>query len=210
VRAPAPYELARTLAFGFMGGAALAVMAWALYGPVRYAVIGGVLSAFTFAAARYVSQPNDPLKVVTPGGLLRADRAAAFYSWPAGAIPGALTGFYLGYSFQAGHRPAFDSLTILRYQPLALALIGAAAGSVLSAAGLGLMATGWSSSGRFLSARIWLALRGSLPFEIMRFLQDAYKHGVLRQVNGYYEFRHQILQHYLAEPSPDASADPRS
>jgi hypothetical protein len=72
------------------------------------------------------------------------------------------------------------------------------------------MANGWSASGRFLSARIWLALRGSLPFDIMGFLQDAYKHGVLRQFNGYYEFRHQILQRYLAEPSPDASADPRS
>jgi hypothetical protein len=210
VRIPAPYELARTLAFGFMGGAALAAMAWVLYGPGRYVVIGGVLSAFTFAVARYVSQPNDPLKVVTPGGLLRADRAATLYALPAGAIPGALTGFYLGYSFRAGHRPAFDSLTILRYQPFVLGLIGAAAGCVLSAAGLGLMANGWSSSGRFLSARIWLALRGSLPFEIMRFLQDAYKRGVLRQVNGYYEFRHRILQRYLAEPSPDTAADPRS
>lgn len=208
VRVPAPYELARALAFGFMGGAALAVMTLILYGPVRYTVIGGVLSGLTFAVGRYVSQPNDPLKVVTPASLLRADRAAALYALPAGAIPGALTGFFLGYSFRAGHRPAFDSLAILRYQPVALALIGAAGGCVLSAAGLWLMANGWSASGRFLSARIWLALRGSLPFDIMGFLQDAYKHGVLRQFNGYYEFRHRILQRYLAEPSPDASADP--
>jgi len=210
VRVPAPYELARALAFGFMGGAALAVMTWALYGSVRYTVIGGVLSGLTFAVGRYVSQPNDPLKVVTPDSLLRADRAAALYALPAGAIPGALTGFFLGYSFHAGHRSAFDSVAILRYPPVVLALIGAAGGCVLSAAGLWLMANGWSASGRFMSARIWLALRGSLPFDIMGFLQDAYKHGVLRQFNGYYEFRHQILQRYLAEPSPDASAGPRS
>jgi hypothetical protein len=210
VRVPAPYELARTLAFGLMGAAALVVMTWVLYGSVRYMVIGGVLSGFTFAVARYLSQPNDPLKVVTPGSLLHADRAATLYALPAGAIPGALTGFFLGYSFPAGHRPTFDSLAILHYRPVVLALIGAAAGCVLSAAGLGLMANGWSASGRFLSARIWLALRGWLPFDIMGFLQDAYKRGVLRQVNGYYEFRHRILQRYLAEPSPDAAARPRS
>jgi hypothetical protein len=37
----------------------------------------------------------------------------------------------------------------------------------------------------------------------MSFLNDAYKRGILRQVNGYYEFRHQILQRYLNDPDPE-------
>jgi hypothetical protein len=206
VRVPAPYELARTIGFGLMGAAALVVIVWFLYGPVRYMVIGGVLSGLTFAAARYISQPNDPLKVLTPASLLRADRTAVLYASLVGAIPGALTGAYLGFSFRAGHRPGFDSLGILRHPSFVLALLGAVGGCLLSAIGLGLMATGSSSWGRFVWTRLWLAERGSTPLKLMSFLQDAHRRGVLRQANGYYEFRHQILQRYLAGPNPELSA----
>jgi len=106
----------------------------------------------------------------------------------------------------AAHIPpgALDNLPILTYPPLVLALFGAIAGCVLSAAGLGLMATGASASGKFVMTRVWFAARGSAPLKLMEFLQDAYKRGVLRQINGYYEFRHRILERYLAEPVPDA------
>lgn len=197
VRAPAPRELARTLGFGFMGAAALATMTWALYGPAQYTVIGAVLSGITFAIARYISQPNDPLKVVTPMSLLLADRAAVAYSWLVGAVPGALTGCYLGYSFHTGHRASLGTLAILRYPPPVLALLGAAGGCVLSGAGLGLMALGSSAWGRFIWTRLFLAARGLTPPRLMVFLQDACRRGVLRQVNGYYEFRHQMLARYL-------------
>lgn len=70
---PMPFELARTVGFGLIGGAALAVIALFLYSSVPDIVLGSVLSGLTFALARYLSQPNDPLKVVTPGSLLRAD-----------------------------------------------------------------------------------------------------------------------------------------
>lgn len=53
--------------------------------------------------------------------------------------------------------------------------------------------------GRFLSARAWLALRGRLPWRLLAFVEDARERGVLRQVNGYYEFRHRLLQRHLAE-----------
>jgi hypothetical protein len=205
LRLPTPYELARTVGFGLMGAAALAVIVLFLYSSVRYVVIGGVLSGLTFAAARYVSQPNDPLKVVDPVSLLRADRDTVLYAWLVGAIPGALTGAYLGSSFHAGHRPAFDSLRILSYPSPVLALLGAIGGCVLSGAGLGLMATGSAAWSNFILTRLWLAFSGSTPLRLMAFLQDAYRRGILRQVNGYYEFRHQTLQRYLAEPSPDAS-----
>ena len=208
VGVPAPNELARVLGFGVTGGAALATMAWFLYTTVGYTVIGGVLTGLTFAVARYVSQPNDPLKVVTPLSMLRADRMAVLISGLTGAIAGALIGFYFGLAFRAGHRPSYDTLAILRQPTVVLGLLGAAGGAVLSSAGLGLMAVGSSSWGRFAWTRLWLAARGSLPLRLMRFLQDAYDRGILRQANGYYEFRHSTLQRYLAEPSPDASAGP--
>jgi hypothetical protein len=197
VRVPPPRELSRTLGFGFMGAAALAVITWALYGPAQYTVIGAVLSGITFAVARYISQPNDPLKVITPVSLMLADRAAVMYAWLVGAVPGALTGFYLGYSFHDGHRTSLGTLGILQYPPPVLGLLGAAGGCVLSGAGLGLMAMGSSAWGRFLWTRIFLAMNGSAPLRLMAFLQDACRRGVLRQVNGYYEFRHQMLLRHL-------------
>jgi hypothetical protein len=205
IRVPSPNELARVLGFGIMGGAALATMAWFLYGPLRYAVIGGVLSGFTFAVARYVSQPNDPLKVLTPLSMLRADRAAVLITWLTGAIAGAVTGFYLGYSFRDGHRRDFDTLALLRHPPLVLALIGTIGGFVLSSAGLGLMASGASSWARLMLTRIWLATQSVMPFKLMRFLEGAYACGILRQVNGFYEFRHRSFQVYFTEPDRDVS-----
>jgi hypothetical protein len=47
------------------------------------------------------------------------------------------------------------------------------------------------------------AWRGEAPLRLMWFLDDAYRRQVLRQANGYYEFRHRSLQRYLAEPSPE-------
>jgi hypothetical protein len=45
----------------------------------------------------------------------------------------------------------------------------------------------------------WLALRGRLPWRLMRFLADAHVHrGVLRQAGAFYQFRHAELQRHLA------------
>ncbi|MBP2339578.1 MFS family permease [Saccharothrix coeruleofusca] len=50
----------------------------------------------------------------------------------------------------------------------------------------------------FTVARIWLALRGKLPWELMVFLDDARKLGVLRQAGACYQFRHALVQDRLA------------
>ncbi|GAA3460880.1 NACHT domain-containing protein [Saccharothrix longispora] len=47
-------------------------------------------------------------------------------------------------------------------------------------------------------ARIWLALRGRLPWELTVFLDDARKLGVLRQAGAAYQFRHALVQDRLA------------
>jgi len=53
----------------------------------------------------------------------------------------------------------------------------------------------WPSYG---IARIWLALRRRLPWQLMGFLADAHRRGVLRQAGAVYQFRHIELQHRLA------------
>jgi hypothetical protein len=200
-------ELARTLGFGLMGAAPLAVMTWFLYRPPRYTIIGAVLSGLTFAVARYLSQPNDPVRQVTPESLLAADRATVLYATFAGAFAGFLTGGYLGLVFREGHRASLGSLAILRYQSPLLLLLGAVGGAILSGAGLGLMTGGSSAWGLFLTTRLWLALRGRTPLRLMAFLSRACECGVLRRVSGYYEFRHQLLQDYLTELPPEPAAD---
>lgn len=54
----------------------------------------------------------------------------------------------------------------------------------------------------FTVARIWLAARGRLPWELMVFLEDARKLGVLRQAGAAYQFRHALVQDRLAGDRP--------
>ncbi|WP_197288779.1 NACHT domain-containing NTPase [Nocardia sp. NRRL S-836] len=51
----------------------------------------------------------------------------------------------------------------------------------------------------FTVARIWLALRGKLPWELMVFFEDARKLGVLCRAGACYQFRHGLVQDRLAE-----------
>lgn len=201
-RVPTRRELARVLGFGAVGAAALAVISGALSGQVQYIVSGSLITGMTFAAARYLGQPNDPLRKVTPHSLLAADRLTVGVSWLTAAIVGALTGLYLGFEFRSAHRAQYDALAIARHSSWQLALIGAAFGALLTSTGVGLMSSGSSAWARFVWTRIWLAFSGSLPLGLMRFLSDADKRDVLRQVSGYYEFRHQALRRYLADPPP--------
>jgi hypothetical protein len=202
VTLPTPHVLARLFGFGLVGAATTAVIVVFLYKSAGYVVIGAALSALTFAVARYVSQPSDPLEVVTPDSLLRADRATVVHAFFVGAVPGALTGAYLGLAFRAGHRASLGSLAILHYSHAMQALLGAVGGCVLSGIGLGLLVMGSSAWGALIWTRIWLAAHGLAPLRLMSFLDDAYRRGILRQVSGYYEFRHRIMQDYLGEPGP--------
>lgn len=201
VRAPTRRELARVLGFGATGAAALAVIGYFLYGSVADVISGSLTSGMTFAAARYLSQSNDPLRRVTPDSMLRADRLAVLVTALTGAVAGALVGWYLGFAFAAGHRAEYQpSGPILRHPSWQLELLGAASGSLLTAVGIGLMAMGSSSWARFIWTRAWLAVSGETPLFLMRFLRDAHQRDVLRQVSGYYQFRHLALRRYLADP----------
>ncbi len=58
--------------------------------------------------------------------------------------------------------------------------------------GIGLQ---WMS---FAIARAWLAARRQLPLRLLRFLEDAYARGVLRQAGAVYQFRHARVREHLA------------
>ena len=85
-------------------------------------------------------------------------------------------------------------------------LTGSAAGLVgwLSGGLLGGIATGvvlTTATGSwlaFVKARVWLAMRRRLPQDLMLFLQDAHRRGVLRQTGAVYQFRHARVQQHLA------------
>lgn len=53
----------------------------------------------------------------------------------------------------------------------------------------------------FVAASLWLGTRRRLPLRLMRFLEDAYRLGLLRVVGPVYQFRHAALQDHLAPPS---------
>lgn len=81
----------------------------------------------------------------------------------------------------------------LRYDVTTAVLAAVVGGSFL---GFGFtLGTAWAW---FHGVRIWLALRGDLPWNLMAFLDDAHRRGILRQAGAVYEFRHGRLQEFLA------------
>jgi hypothetical protein len=55
--------------------------------------------------------------------------------------------------------------------------------------------TAWPT---YVLTRIWLRFRRMLPWDLIDFLEDAHRRGVLRQVGAVYQFRHIELQHQVA------------
>jgi DNA-binding SARP family transcriptional activator len=52
--------------------------------------------------------------------------------------------------------------------------------------------------GRYTLTRLWLGARRQLPLDLMHFLDDAHRRGVLRRAGAVYQFRHALLQDRLA------------
>ncbi len=64
-----------------------------------------------------------------------------------------------------------------------------------------------ATSPSFLIVRVWLSLRGELPWRFMAFLTDAHmQRGVLRENGAVYEFRHLEIARYLARAGAKEAA----
>ncbi len=119
----------------------------------------------------------------------------------AGGFAGALLGrFAFGYVGSLAYGLAFAAVGGLVFPRAGALTVGFMAGAMFGfAAGLTvLLSRAW---GAFVLSRIWLALLRKVPLRLMRFLDDAHRRGVLRQVGGVYQFRHARLQDRLANGS---------
>ncbi|HXL19229.1 MAG TPA: hypothetical protein VN961_17075, partial [Streptosporangiaceae bacterium] len=115
----------------------------------------------------------------------------------AGGFAGALLGrFAFGYIGSLAYGLAAAAVGGLVFPRAGTLTAGFMAGAMFGlAAGLTVvLSRAW---GAFVLSRSWLALRGQLPPRLMRFLDDAHRRGVLRQVGGVYQFRHARLQDRL-------------
>ena len=68
-----------------------------------------------------------------------------------------------------------------------------------------------SHSAAYLVAAAWFGATRQLPFSPMRFLDDAWRRGVLRRNGWRYQFRHRLLLDALGgttPPRPDAASGP--
>lgn len=117
----------------------------------------------------------------------------------AAGIAGALLGrFAFGRTGGVAYGLATFAMGGMIFPPADSISGGFLAGAVFGiAAGLSIfLCRAWGS---FILARIWFAARGKLPLRLMRFLDDAHRRSVLRQVGGVYQFRHARLQDNLAK-----------
>jgi hypothetical protein len=123
-----------------------------------------------------------------PFGLLPTLAGAA-----AGAMAGRAAGGYLAIFTYALAGAAIAGPVFPGTSRLCAAVLGALFGCATGLAALPV--TPW---GAYLLSRNWLALRGRLPWRLMRFLADGHRRGVLRQSGAVYQFRHASLQDRLA------------
>ncbi|BBC31686.1 hypothetical protein SGFS_029800 [Streptomyces graminofaciens] len=146
-----------------------------------------------------LTNPADTRVVPGPRTVLRDDRKAAL---TAGGL-----WFFQGHSRAWAQLAALGAMIVvgmvwwaragrLRGYPAAptdvLLFIG---GCVVAVILYGWGTTAWV---RYTQARVWLALRGRLPWRLQGFLEDAHRRGVLRQSGGVYQFRHLELRDRLA------------
>lgn len=87
--------------------------------------------------------------------------------------------------------------------PHARTLLGGLLAGTVFGIGIGLTIFLSRAWGSFVLTRAWLAMCGKTPLRLMRFLADAHRRAVLRQVGAVYQFRHARLQDNLANRLED-------
>jgi hypothetical protein len=142
---------------------------------LAFGVVVGLALVFAlvlaFGLAGGIAAPTREIDLVNPRSVLRADRTLT-------------TATMLAFGCVGG---------------LACGLAGGPAGALAFGLTFGLVGgLAKSAAGAYLLASCWLAASGRLPWSPMRFLDDAYDRGVLRQVGAVYQFRHTHLQDHLA------------
>ena len=179
------------LGFGAGHGVLSGAVAGAIFGAVAGAWAGALVGVLTWiyagirlAYAEQLLAPLDLSSAASPLAVFARDRRA-------GVAFGVLAGVYTGifYGVLIGARTEV--------------LFGVTTGIVSGALAIGATCTSLAAWPSYEIARILLTLRRRLPWQLMSFLADARKRGVLRQVGAVYQFRHIELQHRLANRDVD-------
>ncbi|WP_308258191.1 NACHT domain-containing protein [Saccharothrix obliqua] len=157
-------------------GTAVGLVFGALYGLAAGLVVGlglavAVALRFALGSSAELSRPT------SPKWTMARDRIAV---WTGSLVPGVVFGAAAGLVF-GPNRTGMVGL-------------GLACGLMVGFALSALHLRWWW----FTVARVWLALRGKLPWELTVFLEDARRLGVLRQAGASYQFRHVLVQERLA------------
>lgn len=145
----------------------------AVFGSGVGLVIGGIM-----AIVVGLQRSTTGVRATTPQSALRDDGLALLsYSVSAGAVIGLIMALATGW-----WSSRFSVMMSLNS-----ALVAA------SMAAFGRPASGW-----YTLAHLALAVRGKLPWRLMRFCADAHELGILRQSGPVYQFRHAMLRDRLA------------
>lgn len=194
------YELTSRLGFGLLDwllfGITQPVLPQLLSGLINTAVWVVVVGTGAGIAAGLMGRyevPVDLRSAANPVDLLHANRATALAQV---ALFGPAFGLILvagGWLIIQLVRLAHGPLTPLG---VVTALDWAMAGPLAGGAGYILALTAWGNW--VVLARLWLPLTGRLPRQLLAFLDDAHRRGVLRQAGAVYQFRHARLQDHLA------------
>ncbi|MER6831609.1 NACHT domain-containing protein [Streptosporangium sp. NPDC000563] len=216
--------LANGLTFGILGGLVLGLMygfangliyglAGGLAVGLVYGILGGFIVGFVVGFAdgmiKWAEQPASSTAATLPLTSWKADRALTLLRVVTlGLAVGLPVGLLAGSSFG---RLAALAAGFAGGLPVGLP-VGLASGL---AAGL---MVGLSRGLTFGNHHAWLAYtiavrrlakKEHLPRELMAFLDDAHRLGLLRTIGPIYQFRHAELQDHLAAP-PSSSSEPTS
>ncbi|KUP97437.1 NACHT domain-containing protein [Thermobifida cellulosilytica] len=165
----------------------------------------GPLVGITLKFLSWLKTPLPREQAVTPVFSWKADRRLTLTGI---VLNGLGTGATIGFGLALLGWPHYGSVLDLLYGGfLFTAVLGIPIGLVI-----GLAASSTNAWPAYLVATHLLALQGRLPRNLMGFLDDAHRLGLLRAVGPVYQFRHAELQDHLArtEPAPHAFPAPDS
>ncbi|MDI6102299.1 hypothetical protein QLQ12_27140 [Actinoplanes sp. NEAU-A12] len=177
------------LGVGSLFGLIITVVYWSA-GDQSLTAWPGVVSAAGFgipvALGRWLNAPGETGRAPSPESVLVADRAALVVS--AVVVAGSVQ--FVALPLLVLWAPIDITMAWLITSCCAVAVF------VVVLLGSG---ASWVS---YTAARLWLALRGRLPWRLFRFLAHARDAGVLRQAGPAFQIRHDLIRDHLADQWP--------